>query len=65
MAMLVSLGLLAFGVGLFVVFQRYGLGMGGLILLRTCGIRLAFLEKRERQLQEMDVTIQRFDSQNR
>jgi uncharacterized protein (TIRG00374 family) len=36
MAMLVSLGLLAFGVGLFVVFQRYGLGMGSLILLRTC-----------------------------
>ena len=65
MAMLVSLGLLAFGVGLFVVFQRYGLGMGSLILLRTCGIRLAFLEKRKPQLQEMDTTIQRFYSQNR
>jgi uncharacterized protein (TIRG00374 family) len=65
MAMLVSLGLLAFGVGLFVVFQRYGLGMGSLILLRTCGIRLAILEKRERQLQEMDATIQRFYSLNR
>jgi len=65
MAMLVSLGLLAFGVGLFVVFQRYGLGMGSLILLRTCGIRLAFLEKRKPQLQEMDATIQRFYSQNR
>ena len=65
MAMLVSLGLLAFGVGLFVVFQRYGLGMGSLIFLRTCGIRLVFLEKRERQLQEMDATIQRFYSQNR
>jgi len=65
MAMLVSLGLLTFGVGLFVVFQRYGLGMGSLILLRTCGIRLAILEKRERQLQEMDATIQRFYSLNR
>jgi uncharacterized protein (TIRG00374 family) len=39
--------------------------MGSLILLRTCGIRLLFLEKRERQLQEMDATIQRFYSQNR
>jgi uncharacterized protein (TIRG00374 family) len=64
MAMLVSLGLLAFGVGLFVVFQRYGLGMGSLIILRTCGIRLAFLEKRKPQLQEMDASIQRFYSQN-
>jgi uncharacterized protein (TIRG00374 family) len=63
-AMLVSLGLLAFGVGLFVVFQRYGLGMGGLILLQTCGIRLAFLERRKSQLQEMDATIQKFYSQN-
>ena len=65
MAMLVSLGLLAFGGALFVVFQRYGLGMGSLILLRTCRIRLVFLEKRERQLQEMDATIHRFYSQNR
>ena len=64
MAMMVSLGLLAFGVGLFVVFQRYGLGMGGLILLQTCGIRLAFLERRKPQLQKMDATIQRFYSQN-
>ena len=65
MAMLVSLGLLTFGVGLFVMFQRYGLGMGCLIFLRTCGIRLAFLEKRKSQLQEMDATIQRFYSHHR
>ena len=64
MAMLVSLGLLAFGVGLFVMFQRYGLGMGCLTLLRACGIRLAFLEKRENQLQEMDGTIRRFYSEH-
>ena len=63
-AMLVSLGLLGFGVGLFVMFQRYGLGMGCLTLLRVCGIRLAFLEKREPQLQEMDATIRRFYSEN-
>lgn len=65
MAMLVSLGLLAFGVGLFVMFQRYGLGMGCLTLFRSCGIRLTFLEKRENQLQEMDATIRRFYSENR
>ncbi len=65
MAMLVSLGLLAFGVGLFVIFQRYGLGMGCLTLLRTCRIRLAFLEKREGQLREMDATILKFYSENR
>jgi uncharacterized protein (TIRG00374 family) len=65
MAMFVSLGLLAFGVGLFVMFQRYGLGMGCLTLLRTCGVRLAFLEKREAQLEEMDGTIRRFYSENR
>ena len=64
MAMLVSLGLLAFGVGLFLLFQRYGLGMGCLTVLRFCGLRLAFLEKRESQLQEMDATIRRFYSEN-
>ena len=64
-AMLVSLGLLAFGAGLFVVFQRYGLGMGCLTVLRACGIQLAFLEKREPQLQEMDDTIRQFYGQNR
>ncbi len=63
--MLVSLGLLAFGVGLLVMFQRYGLGMGCLTFLRACGIRLAFLEKRESQLQDMDATIRRFYSENR
>ncbi len=65
MAMFVSLGLLAFSVGLFVMFQRYGLGMGCLTMLRMCKIRLAFLEKRESQLQEMDATIRRFYSENR
>ena len=64
-AILISLGGLAFGVSLFVMFQRYGLGMGCLTLLRTCGIRLAFLEKRESQMQDMDDTIRRFYSENR
>ena len=45
MAMLVSLGLLAFGVGLFVVFQRYGLGMGSLIFLELVEFDWCFLKK--------------------
>ncbi|MDH4192703.1 MAG: flippase-like domain-containing protein [Nitrospirota bacterium] len=63
-AMLVSVGVLAFGVGLFVLLQRYGMGMGVLGILRACGIRLAFLEKREPQLQELDGTIRGFYSQH-
>lgn len=64
-AMLVSVGVLAFGVGLFVLLQRHGIGMGFLGVLRGCGIKLAFLEKREPQLQEMDGTIRGFYSQHR
>src|SRR5680860_1484600 len=64
-AMLISVGVLAFGVGLFVLLQRHGLGMGCLSLLRACGIRFTFLEKREPQLQELDGTIRRFYSQHR
>jgi len=63
-AMLVSVGVLAFGVGLFVLLQRYGIGMGFLRMLRRCGIRLAFLEKREPQLQKLDGTIRDFYSQH-
>lgn len=62
-AMLVSVGVLAFGVGLFVLLQRQGIGMGCLGLLRRCGIRFTFLEKREAQLQELDGTIRGFYSQ--
>ncbi|MCA9422177.1 MAG: flippase-like domain-containing protein [Nitrospira sp.] len=64
MAMLVSAGVLAFGVGLFVLLQRHGIGMGCLGLLRGCGIKFAFLEKRELQLQELDGTIRGFYSQH-
>ena len=62
-AMLVSVGVLAFGVGLFVLLQRQGIGMGCLGLLRACGIRLAFLEKRESQLWELDGIIRSFYAQ--
>lgn len=60
LAMLVSLGVLAFGVGLFVLLQRYGIGMGVLAVLRACGIHLTFLEARRSQLQELDATIRNF-----
>lgn len=65
MAMLVSAGVLGFGVGLFVLLQRHGIGMGCLGFLRACGIQLAFLEKREPQLKELDGTIRGFYSQHR
>ena len=60
MAMGVSVGVLAFGVGLFVILQRVGIGMGLLRLLRACKLRLGFLEARESQLQELDGTIKAF-----
>ncbi len=65
LAMGVSLGVLMFGVGLFVLLQRYGIGMGILAFLRACRIHLAFLETRETQLQELDGTIRSFYSHNR
>jgi uncharacterized protein (TIRG00374 family) len=63
-AMLVSVGVLAFGVGLLVLLQRHGIGMGCLGILRACGIRLAYLENRESQLQELDGIIRGFYSQH-
>jgi uncharacterized protein (TIRG00374 family) len=63
-AMLVSVGVLGFGVGLFLLLQRHGIGVGCLTMLRACGIRFGFLEKREPQLQELDGTIRSFYSQH-
>lgn len=60
MAALASVGLLAFGVLLFVMVQKYGLGMGCLRLLQACGIHWKFLEARQATLQELDGTIQNF-----
>ena len=65
LAMVISLGVLVFGVGLFVLLQRYGIGMGILGILRACRIKLAFLETRESQLQELDGTIRNFYSHDR
>ena len=65
LAMLVSLGVLVFGVGLFGLLQRYGIGMGILAVLRACKIHLAFLETRQPQLLELDATIRNFYSHHR
>ena len=64
-ASLVSVGLLAFGVLLFVIVQRYGLAMGCLRFLRFCRIRLKFLEERRATLEELDSTIRSFYSHHR
>lgn len=65
MAMIVSLGLLTFGMVMFVLLQRYGIGKGVLTVFRACGIRPAFLEKRERQLLELDGMIKIFYEERR
>ena len=65
LATIFSVGLLAFGLVLFVTVQRYGLAMGLLRFLERCHIRLKFLEKRRPQLMELDQTIREFYSTNR
>ncbi|MGD9850075.1 MAG: flippase-like domain-containing protein [Nitrospirales bacterium] len=65
LAMVISLGVLIFGVGLFVLLQRYGIGMGILAILRACRIKLAFFEARESKLLELDATIRNFYSHHR
>lgn len=62
---LVSVGLLLFGVGAFVLVQRQGMFGWILALLRRLGLRVAFLESREQQLLELDRTIAGFYSHQR
>ncbi|MCW5798881.1 MAG: flippase-like domain-containing protein [Nitrospira sp.] len=62
---LVSVGLLLFGVGAFVIVQRQGLFSWILNLLRRIGLRIQFLEAREQQLLELDRTIAGFYSHQR
>ncbi len=56
----VSLGLLGFAVFLFVVIQRYGIGMGLLTLAETFRIRSRWLVARRPQLLELDRTVRHF-----
>lgn len=61
----VSVGLLLFGVTVFVMIQRYGLFMSLLGLLRKLHIRLPYLEIREQKLLALDRSIQAFYTHNR
>lgn len=65
LAAIFSVGLLVFGLALFVTVQRYGLAMGFLRLLELFRIRLRFLEKRRSQLLELDQTIRQFYTSHR
>lgn len=62
---LVTVGLLLFGVGAFVVIQRQGMFTWMLRILRRLGLRLEFLESREQTLRELDRTIGDFYGRRR
>jgi len=57
---LVTLGLLGFGVFLFLVLQRYGIGRGLLTVADACRIRSRRLETWRPQLLKLDHTIRTF-----
>ncbi len=57
---LVGLGLLGFGVGLFVAVQRVGLFMSLFRVLERLGVRSAWLKTREHKLQALDDAIGAF-----
>jgi len=57
---LLGLGLLGFGVGLFLAVQRFGLFMSLLRMLDRVGVRFAWLKARERKLEALDDAIRNF-----
>lgn len=61
----VTLGLLGFGVFLFLVVQRYGIGRGLLTVADTCRLRSQRLEAYRPQLLELDRTIRTFYGERR
>ena len=65
LAALVGVGLLLFGIALFVMVQRIGLFLGLLNVLRWCRIRIPYLEAREEKLRELDRTILDFYTRDR
>lgn len=62
---LLSVGLLAFGVGGFVLVQRRGIFTWLLEMINTIGLSIRFLESRREKLLELDRTIAGFYVQNR
>jgi glycosyltransferase 2 family protein len=65
LAALVGVGLLLFGIALFVMVQRIGLFLGLLNVLRWCRVRIPYLETREDKLRELDHTILDFYTRDR
>ena len=65
LAALVGVGLLLFGMALFVMVQRIGLFLGLLNVLRWCRVRIPYLETREEKLRELDRTILDFYTRDR
>ncbi len=61
----VSVGLLGFGVFLFLMVQRYGIGRGVLTVVDACRIRSQRLEDYRPWLLELDRTIRTFYGQRR
>ena len=61
----VSVGLLGFGVFLFLAVQRYGIGRGLLLVAETCRIRSQRLEAWRPRLLELDRTIHAFYGERR
>lgn len=64
LASLVSIGLLAFGVGGFLLIQRRGIFTSLMSVLRGLGLRIGYLESREGKLFELDRTISGFYARN-
>jgi uncharacterized protein (TIRG00374 family) len=62
---LLGLGLLGFGVGLFLVVQRMGLFIGLLRVLERLGVKVAWLKAREHKLLALDDAIRGFYSRDR
>lgn len=65
LAAFVSVGVLGFGVFLFLIIQRYGIGAGLLTVADTCRIRLQWLDARRPQFLALDHTIRNFYLQRR
>jgi uncharacterized protein (TIRG00374 family) len=65
MATMVSVGLLAFGVGGFVLIQRRGIFSSLLWVLRKIGVAIKALDRHEERLLELDRTIAAFYVKNR
>jgi uncharacterized membrane protein YbhN (UPF0104 family) len=62
---LVTVGLLVFGVGAFVIVQRQGMFSWILNVLRRIGLRVQYLESQEQKLLELDRTIAHFYAHRR